>query len=73
MDFAGKIAVVTGAGSGIGLAGAREFFARRAAVAVVDRDVSAGRGRVFAADLGRKEEVERPVSKVISRLGAAPP
>lgn len=81
MDFAGKVAVVTGAGSGIGQACAREFTARSAAVAVVDRDVAAGektaselRGQggtaeFFAADLGRRAEVERLVPEVVSRLG----
>jgi NAD(P)-dependent dehydrogenase (short-subunit alcohol dehydrogenase family) len=42
MDFTGKIAVVTGAGSGIGQACAREFVAQGAAVAVVDRDLKGG-------------------------------
>ena len=42
MDFAGKVAVVTGGGSGIGEACVREFATRHAAVAVVDRDATAG-------------------------------
>ena len=48
-ELKGKMAVVTGAGSGIGAAIARVFAARGAHVAVVDRDVeSAGR---TAADI----------------------
>ena len=81
MDFAGKVAVVTGGGSGIGQACAREFATRQAAVAVVDRDAAAsgktaselrGRGEAaeaFAADLSRREEVERLVPEIVSRLG----
>ena len=81
MDFAGKVAVVTGGGSGIGEACVREFATRHAAVAVVDRDATAGgktasefraRGGVaeaFAADLSRREEVERLVPQIVSRFG----
>ncbi len=42
-DLQGKMAVVTGAGSGIGAAVARVFAARGAHVAVVDRDDTAAR------------------------------
>jgi NAD(P)-dependent dehydrogenase (short-subunit alcohol dehydrogenase family) len=42
-DLQGKMAVVTGAGSGIGAAIARVFAARGAHVAVVDRDDTAAR------------------------------
>jgi NAD(P)-dependent dehydrogenase (short-subunit alcohol dehydrogenase family) len=42
-DLQGKMAVVTGAGSGIGAAIARVFAARGAHVAVVDRDETAAR------------------------------
>jgi NAD(P)-dependent dehydrogenase (short-subunit alcohol dehydrogenase family) len=81
MDFAGKVAVVTGGGSGIGQACAREFAARHAAVAVVDRDAAAG-GKIaselggrrntveaFAADLSRRAEVEKLVPEIASRFG----
>jgi 2-keto-3-deoxy-L-fuconate dehydrogenase len=42
-DLQGKVAVVTGAGSGIGAAIARLFAQRGAAIAVVDRDADAAR------------------------------
>jgi len=53
MDFTGQVAVVTGGGSGIGQACAREFATRRAAVAVVDRDATAG--EKTASELRGKE------------------
>ena len=40
-DFAGKVAIVTGGGSGIGAATCRAFAIRGAHVAVVDRDAAA--------------------------------
>jgi len=42
MDFSGRVVVITGGGSGIGQACAREFADRHAAVALVDRDAKAG-------------------------------
>jgi NAD(P)-dependent dehydrogenase (short-subunit alcohol dehydrogenase family) len=81
MDFTGKIAVVTGGGSGIGQACAHEFATRHAAVAVVDRDAAAGGktarelcsqgGSVefFLADLSRRAEVERLIREIVSKFG----
>ena len=81
MNFNGKVVVITGGGSGIGEACAIEFAERDAAVAVVDRDATAGE-RVAAAlrDKGRKAEffeadvslcaqVETLVQRIVDRLG----
>jgi len=50
MRFAGKVAVVTGGASGIGLAAVRRFHAEGAAVVVAD--VQDGPGEAVAAELG---------------------
>jgi NAD(P)-dependent dehydrogenase (short-subunit alcohol dehydrogenase family) len=42
MDFHGKVALITGAGNGIGRAAAQGFASRGAKVVVVDRDEEAG-------------------------------
>jgi len=42
MDFHGKVALLTGAGNGIGRAAALGFAHRGAKVVVVDRDRAAG-------------------------------
>src|SRR6187549_1587159 len=49
-DYAGKVAVVTGAGSGIGAACVRLMAARGARVVVADVDLDAA--ELVAADLG---------------------
>lgn len=81
MDFTGKVAVVTGASSGIGAACVREFASRNAAVAMVDRkppvDSGAdGQGRrpeaeveYFQADLSSRPEVERLIPEITRRFG----
>jgi NAD(P)-dependent dehydrogenase (short-subunit alcohol dehydrogenase family) len=79
MDFTGKVVVVTGGASGIGRACAREFAARHAAVALVDRDAKNGEEAVaeigsvasaayFPCDLTKAAQVERMVSDVVSRF-----
>ncbi|HEY6292374.1 MAG TPA: SDR family NAD(P)-dependent oxidoreductase [Terriglobia bacterium] len=81
MDFSGKVAVVTGGASGIGQACAQEFAARRAAVAVVDRDATLGEQTVaaikgkgmpaayFNADVTNAVQVDRVMADIVSTLG----
>ncbi len=81
MDFKGKVAVVTGGGSGIGRACAQEFVQNNAAVAVVDRDAKAGKetaaelkhkggqAEFFQVDVATCSEVERLVPKIVSAFG----
>jgi NAD(P)-dependent dehydrogenase (short-subunit alcohol dehydrogenase family) len=45
LDFTGKVALVTGAAAGMGLATARAFAAAGAAVVLADVSEDAGRGR----------------------------
>ncbi len=81
MDFTGKVAVVTGAGAGIGQATAREFASRHAAVAVVDRDTKTGPATAeelrraggvaefFPVDISKPFEVERAIPLIVAKLG----
>ncbi len=80
--FEGAVAVVTGAGSGIGRAAALRFAAEGARVAVLDRDPAGGEGTArlireaggealfAAADVRRAAEVERAAAAVEARWGA---
>jgi NAD(P)-dependent dehydrogenase (short-subunit alcohol dehydrogenase family) len=71
-----RVAVITGAGSGIGLAGARRLAAEGARVVAVDIDKEAGQaaaeetGGVFiAADVSSEEDVRRLFDEVVGEFG----
>ena len=78
MRLKDRIAIVTGAGSGIGAATARKLASEGAAVMVADRDLglaetvakeisSAGnKARAFKVDVSRKAEVEAVVAQVLN-------
>ena len=77
MDFTGKAIIVTGGGSGIGQATAREFAARHGAVAIFDRNDESGRATAaelrgaeyFHVDLAVSAEVKDAVEQAAARLG----
>lgn len=79
--FAGKVAFVTGAGSGIGRAAALAFAQEGAHVAVVDRDEQAtavtveqieqlgGTALAVACDVTSSEQVKAAVDSAVARFG----
>jgi meso-butanediol dehydrogenase/(S,S)-butanediol dehydrogenase/diacetyl reductase len=79
IDFAGKVAIVTGAASGIGEATARAFSQHGATVVLVDRDarklrrvaasLPAERTRHRALDVADRAAVQRMVRDTATRLG----
>ncbi|PZQ58700.1 MAG: short chain dehydrogenase [Sphingomonas taxi] len=80
-DFGGKTALVTGGGSGIGLATARAFAAAGANVAVADISEENGTAAVraieeaggtaafFKVDVGDEDNVRAMVAAVVARFG----
>jgi NADP-dependent 3-hydroxy acid dehydrogenase YdfG len=80
-NFEGKVALVTGAASGIGRAAARQFAGAGAAVAVADidrdgamdtaRGIEAEGGRALAVrvDVAERAGVEAMVETTVSKLG----
>jgi NAD(P)-dependent dehydrogenase (short-subunit alcohol dehydrogenase family) len=71
-----RVAVITGAGSGIGLASARRLAAEGAQIVAVDIDEAAGKaaaeqtgGTFIAADVASEEDVRRIFEETAARFG----
>src|SRR6266852_2421826 len=81
MDFTGKVALVTGAGNGIGRATALAFARSGAKVVVVDRDAAGGEAtagiirqqggdaRFVAADVTKSADVQAYVKAALDAYG----
>jgi NAD(P)-dependent dehydrogenase (short-subunit alcohol dehydrogenase family) len=74
--FEGRVAVITGAGSGIGLASARRLAAEGAVIVAVDIDEAAGKaaaaetgGTFIAADVASEDDVARMYEYVADQHG----
>jgi NAD(P)-dependent dehydrogenase (short-subunit alcohol dehydrogenase family) len=74
--LAGRVAVVTGGGSGIGLASARRLTAEGARVVVADHDADAGTtaaeeigGEFLAVDVSDADDVDRLFAVTVERWG----
>jgi 3-oxoacyl-[acyl-carrier protein] reductase len=77
--FSGKVAIITGAGSGIGKASATLFFQRGASVVIVGRDKkvditakeldpSGKRVLAIRLDLGEEKQVKKMIEKTIKKF-----
>jgi NAD(P)-dependent dehydrogenase (short-subunit alcohol dehydrogenase family) len=82
MDFHGKVALITGAGNGIGRASALGFASRGAKVVIVDRDQAAGEATAgilrqqggeahfVAADVTQSADVQNYVKLALEKYGS---
>lgn len=77
-SIAGRVAIVTGAASGMGRATAQLFAAEGAAVAVIDLDLAAGTAvaaecgngaRAYALDVADGEAIARTVAQIAADFG----
>src|SRR5689334_8083099 len=75
MEFEGKVVIVTGATSGIGMATARKFAAEGARVAATGRNakvlatIEAKNIRTYQADLAGERETEQFAASVLRDFG----
>ncbi|PEQ13914.1 short-chain dehydrogenase [Novosphingobium sp. PC22D] len=79
--LAGKVALITGAGQGVGLGIAQAFCAQGAAVVITGRDAArleaareaiearGGRVAIFAGDAARRENAQAAVALAVERFG----
>jgi NAD(P)-dependent dehydrogenase (short-subunit alcohol dehydrogenase family) len=76
MDLSGKIAVVTGGGSGMGAASARRLAAAGAAIVVVDRNETAAQdvaaelgGKAIVGDVADSSFCQSTIDRAVAELG----
>jgi NAD(P)-dependent dehydrogenase (short-subunit alcohol dehydrogenase family) len=81
MRLQNKVALITGAGSGIGRATARLFAREGASVVVVDSDSTSGndtvkqinencgRGRFYRCDVSKSSEIKHVIDETVSQYG----
>lgn len=78
MRLQGKVAIITGAANGIGLAAVKRFIEEGATVIMADYDEKVGyqvaqsfgeHVQFFAVDVSNREQVQQMVDKVIASIG----